>query len=44
VSEIRRWGTSKWAVAVWPLVAKDIPSITRTSSRSGKPLRNTTLQ
>jgi hypothetical protein len=25
VSEIKRWGTSKWAVAVMPLLAKDIP-------------------
>src|SRR3989442_1006011 len=25
VREIRQWGTSKWAVAVWPLLAKDIP-------------------
>jgi len=25
VSEIRKWGTSRWAVAVWPLLAKDIP-------------------
>ena len=25
VSEIRKWGTSKWAVAVMPLFAKDVP-------------------
>jgi uncharacterized protein len=26
VEEIRRWGTSRWAVAVMPLVTKDIPA------------------
>jgi uncharacterized protein len=26
VAEIRRWGKSKWAVAVMPLVTKDIPA------------------
>src|SRR5881296_3323903 len=25
VREIRQWGTSKWAVAVWPLLAPDLP-------------------
>src|SRR5438034_10965746 len=25
VREIRRWGTSNWAVAVLPLLAKDVP-------------------
>jgi predicted TIM-barrel fold metal-dependent hydrolase len=25
VSEIKKWGTSKWAVAVMPLLSKDIP-------------------
>jgi len=26
VEEIRRWGTSRWAVAVMPLVTKDVPA------------------
>ncbi len=26
VAEIRKWGTSKWAVAVMPLLAKDLPA------------------
>ena len=42
VREIRQWGTSKWAVAVLPVVAKDIPSTTRTWSPSGRPHRSTT--
>ncbi len=25
VREIKQWGTSKWAVAVWPLLAPDLP-------------------
>ena len=37
VREIREWGNSKWAVAVMPLLAKDIPADHPTSTRSGGP-------